>query len=163
MENLHLFIDGMADRLFEPEARRLQACVNRLDASNAEILRERVYGFQWKGTLFLASGAKTRPKRYPTLDFSLRKEGDRLLADQAMVQDDKQMVKQTMALLLKDCESVQDVRDRLPESLVELSDQLKAMPRQMAFGAYALDDRQARQVKSMLEKIDFYSATRLMY
>lgn len=163
MENLHLFIDGMADRLFEPEARRLQACVNRLDASNAEILRERVYGFQWKGELFLATGAKTRPKRYPMLDFSLRMEGDSLLADRAMVRDDKQLVKQTMALLLRGSECLQDIRDRLPESLVELSDDLRAIPRKMAFDVNALDDRQARQVKAMLEKIDFYLATRLMY
>lgn len=163
MENLHKFIDGVADRLFEPEARRLQACVNRLDASNAEILRERVYGFQWKGSLFLASGANSRPKRYPTLDFSLRKEGDRLLADQAAVQDDKQMVKQTMWMLLRGCESVQDVRDSLPESLVELSDQLKAMPRKQEVAFMLSDERQIRQVKAMMDKIDFYSATRLMY
>lgn len=163
MENLHKFIDGVADKLFEPEARRLQACVNRLDASNAEILRERVYGFRWKGDLFLANGAKVRQNRYPSLDFSLRKEGDALLADRAAVNDDKQMIKQTMWMLLRDCESVQDVRDALPESLVDLSDQLKQLPRQQAYGFTVKDERQVRQVKAMMDKIDFYSATRLMY
>lgn len=89
----------------------------------------------------MANGAKTRPKRYPMLDFSLCKEGDGLLADRAMVRDDKQLVKQTMALLLRGSECLQDIRDRLPESLVELSDDLRAIPRQMTFDVNVLDNR----------------------
>lgn len=163
MDNLHKLIDALADALFKPEARRIQNRVNELDKQNGEIRRAREYGFQWKGMQFRVPGSPTKVLRVPSLDFSLRKEGDALLRDVQAVQDDKQMIKQTMALLLKPCLTLQDFRDALPDSIVELNSQLAALPRERAAGYTITDERQSRQYAAMLDKIDFYAATRMMY
>lgn len=163
MENLHKLIDSFMARLFEPEARRLQKVVNELDRQNGEIRHERAYGFQWQGHRFYTEGSPTRRKSYPALDFSLRNEGNNLIKDRNQVEEDKRMVGQVMYLLTKHCHDLQSLRDALPDSLVELSDDLIGMPRQRPAGYTLTDERQQRQFKQMLDKIDFYSATRMMY
>lgn len=163
MENLHKLIDSFMARLFEPEGRRLQKRVNELDRQNGEIRHERAYGFQWHGQRFYAEGSPTRKTSYPALDFSLRNEGNDLIKDREQVLDDKKMIGQVMYLLIKDCPDLQSIRDALPDSLVELSDDLMRLPRQREAGYNITDDRQQRQFKKMLDKIDFYAATRMMY
>lgn len=163
MENLHKLIDSFMARLFEPEARRLQKRVNELDRQNGEIRHERAYGFQWHGHRFYAEGSTTRRTSFPALDFSLRNEGNDLLKDQNQIEEDKKMVGQVMYLLTKSCTDLQSFRDALPDSLVELSDDLMRMPRQRPAGYTITDERQQRQFKQMLDTIDFYSATRMMY
>lgn len=163
MENLHKLIDVLADELFKPEARRLQNRVVELDKQNGEIRRAREYGFQWKGHIFRVAGSPTKVLRVPALEFALRKEGDDLLRDMQAVEDDKQLVKQVMALLLKPCIDLQNIRDALPESLVELSSQLSGMTRLREPAWTLTDERHLRQYAKMLDKIDFYAATRMMY
>lgn len=163
MTILHKLIDVIAIELFKPEARRLQNRVDELDKQNGEIRHAREYGFQWKGHTFRANGNPYKGGRYPALDFSLRKEGDDLLRDMQAVEDDKQLVKQTMALLLKDCTDIQQMRDALPDAIVELCRDMSALPRTMKDGWTLTEERHLRQYAKMLDKIDFYAATRMMY
>lgn len=163
MENLHQLIESFMARLFEPEARRLQKRVNELDRQNGEIRHERAYGFQWHGQRFYAEGSTTRRTSFPSLDFSLRDEGNDLLKDRNQVNEDKKLIGQIMYLLIKDCPDLQSIRDALPDSMVELSDDLLRLPRQRPAGYNIKDERQSGQFKKMLDKIDFYAATRMMY
>lgn len=163
MADLHKLIDSFMTRLFEPENRRLQQRVNELDRQNSEIRRERAYGFQWHGQRFYAENAPTRRTSLPSLDFSLRNEGNDLIKDRNQVDEDSKLIGQIMYLLIKNCPDLQTIRDALPDSLVELSDDLMSMPRQRPAGYSITDERQKRQFEKALDKIDFYSATRMMY
>lgn len=163
MENMKALIDSFVARLFEPEGRRLQKRVNELDRQNGEIRHERAYGFMWLGRQYFAEGSPIRRTSYPSLDFSLRNEGNDLVKDRKQVEEDKTMIRQIMYLLIKDCPDLQSIRDALPDSLVELSDDLMRMPRQRPAGYTITDERQSRQYQKMLDKIDFYAATRMMY
>ena len=163
MENLKALIDSFVARLFEPEGRRLQKIVNDLDRQNSEVRHDRAYGFMWLGRMYFAEGAPTRRTSYPSLDFSLRNEGNALVKDRKQVEEDKTMIRQIMYLLIKDCPDLQSIRDSLPDSLVELSEELMRLPRLRPAGFSITDERQLGQYKKMIDKIDFYAATRMMY
>lgn len=163
MNVIHKLIESFMARLFEPEARRIQSRVNELDRMNGEIRKERAYGFVWQGQTFRAVGAPHQIRRYPGLDWRLREEGNSLIADQRAVEDDMHDIKQMMFLLLKGCENLQDMRDALPESLVELSSDLMAFSRTREPGYTLTDERHIRQFKALLGKMEFYSVAKLLY
>lgn len=163
MSILHKLVETFMARLFEPEARRLQTRVNELDRMNGELRRERAYGFVWQGQTFRAEGAPHQMRRYPGLDWRFREEGNSLIADQKTVEDDKHDIKQTMYLLLKDCSELQDMRDALPEALVEFSSDLMKFSRTREPGYTLTDERHIRQFKALLGKIEFYSVAKLLY
>lgn len=158
-------IEALAVRLFEPEYRRLGKEVERLDKLNQEIRGHRTQGFMLAGQYYFPPDCAYRPQAgQPSLDFSLSFHGQVFLKDKAHVEDDKQLIKQIIHLLIKDCDSIEDVRDALPESLIELSSVLGMIPRTRET-AYTIshDPRMMRQYEQLLEKIDFYVATRMIY
>lgn len=160
------FIGLMMEKLFEAEERRIDRSIEELDRQNREVKGHKTYGFMHQGKVYM-------PKNNPNiadhrgreaLAFTLHKQGNLLVKDIRVVADDKQMIEQLVYLLIKDCESVQAVRDTLPESLVNLSDELAQYTRLSQEG-YTLegDERAQRQFLKLKDKIDFYTATRLIY
>lgn len=157
-------ITAFLDALFKSEANRIEQSIERLDRENRDIRGSADWGFMWQGQRFVPKTSPYKVIKVPALHFDLRKSGDFLLKDIKQVDDDKQMISQIMHLLIIDCEDEQDLRDALPESLVELSSKLQTLPRTREAG-YTIrsNERSVRQFQKMLDKIDFYAATRLMY
>lgn len=156
-------IDAFVKALFEPEGRRIERMVTELDKTNREVSQSGMWGFMWNGQPFLPSCAPHRPNRFQTLHFSLRHEGDALLKDMKIVEDDKKMIRQMLNLLVKNVDTVEEVRNALPDAVVEMSREMYSYPRTREAGYTLQDDRQQRQFIKMLDKIEFYAATRLMY
>ena len=163
--NKPVFISAVCNKLFEPEERRLDRIVTDLDKQNREIKGHSRHGFILGGTTYIPKSSPFIPnsRGYPGLCFSLTGSANEFLKVVKQIQDDKQYISQIMHLLIAPCECAEDIRNALPESLVSLAPQLEALPRTNA-EAYTLigNDRAMRQYQLMIDKIDFYSAMRLL-
>lgn len=165
LSNLHAFLDGVLDLLFEPEGRRLDAIVTELDAANREIRGHTVMGFMHNGQVHIPKAAKTRQNRgYPALSFLLTNRAAEWNADMKQIGEDKQFIKQILWLVTKDCQTMGEVRDALPESIVELVPSMSNMQRIKQDG-YTVkhDERLYAQYLKIRDKIDVYWACRMLY
>lgn len=164
LPNLHAFLDGVLDILFEPEVRRLASIVDELDAANREIRGHTVMGFLHNGQAFLPKAATIRPKQFPALAFTLTNRAAVWDKDRRQVEEDKQIIKQVLWLVTKDCTTMGDVRDALPESIVELVPSMRSMQRANEDG-YPIkgDSKLYAQYLKVREKIDVYWACRMIY
>lgn len=164
LPNLHAFLDGVLNTLFEPEMRRLDGIIADLDAANREIRGLSVMGFMHNGQAYLPKAAKVRPKQFPALAFTLTNRAAAWITDQNAVIEDKQFIKQVLWLATKDCLTMGEVRDALPESIVELIPSMVTMERTREDG-YTLkhDDRLYGQYLKIRDKIDVYWACRMVY
>lgn len=157
-------VAAFMDALFQSEANRIEQSIERLDRENRDIRGSAEWGFMWQGQRFVPKSSPYRVIKVPALAFELRHSGNFLLKDIKQVDEDRQMISQVMHLLIIDCVTEQDYRDALPDSLVELSPKLQALSRTREAGyTISSNERSMRQFHKMLEKIDFYAATRLMY
>ncbi len=159
-------IGELVKALFEAEERRIDKAIEDLDRSNREVKGHQKHGFMFQGRVFVAKNAPYQRSDAGTvsLAFELHKKGNFLVKDIRTVDDDKKMIEQITYLLIQDCGSIQDLRDALPESMVNLSDELMKYPRLNQEG-YTLsgNERAVRQFNKLKDKIDFYTATRLIY
>lgn len=163
----YLFIDQLIIDLFKPESRRLEMEIERLDKSNREMKQLERWGFMHAGTVYVPKSSPYRQQgtSYPTLHFALCKQANAFIKDVQTVEYDKQMIKQICHLLVHNCENRQDVRDALPEPLVELASGWFSGYSRTREEAYTIrhDERAMRQYTQLLDKIDFYLATRMIY
>jgi len=161
-------INELATKLFEPEVRRLLAMITTLNADNKKLKDLKVDGFLYGGQFYMPSGVSTvvlaAGQAKATLHFSLNSAMERWLKDRKTIQDDRDLIKQMLFLILKPCESEQDIRDALPECLVSLDPTLSQYERSNDH-AYTIshDVRAMRQFEKFLPKMMLYSATRLLY
>lgn len=164
LANLYQFIDGVLDILFEPEVRRLEGIVTDLDAANREIRGLTIPGFIHNGQTYVPKTAKVRPSRFPSLAFQLTNRAAEWVLDQKAVEEDRQMIRQVLWLATKDCKTMGEVRDAIPESIVELVPSMRNMQRNREDG-YTLqhDDRLYGQYLRIRDKIDVYWACRMVY
>lgn len=158
-------LETVLDCLFEPEGRRLQNMVKELDRQNREIKGHSVMGFMYNGQVFIPPGAKTKQTGgYPSLAFSLTNQAAAWWLDRQNVGEDKQFIKQVLWLVVKDCQTLRDFRDALPETIVDLIKGLSDMPREREDGYTIMDnDRLYGQYLTMRDKIDVYWACRMIY
>lgn len=164
LPNLHAFLDGVLDILFEPEIRRLASIVDELDAANREIRGHTVMGFMHNGKAYLPKAATTRPKHFPALAFTLTNRAAVWHTDEKQVGEDKQLIKQVLWLVTKDCSTLGDVRNALPESIVELVPSMRSVQRTNEDG-YTVkgDPKMYAQYLKIRDKIDVYWACRMIY
>lgn len=165
LPNLHQFLDGVLDTLFEPEGRRLDAIVADLDAANRELKKHTVMGFMYNGQVYIPKAAKTRQNGgYPSLSFSLTNRAAAWAADMKQVGEDKQFIKQILWRVTKDCQTMGDVRDALPESIVQLIPSMDTMQRHNEDGYTVKHDKQLYgQYLKIRDKIDVYWSCRMIY
>ena len=159
-------ITKLTDALFVAEYRRIDKMVEELDQQNREAKGHSTYGFihagvQYtpKNSPYLAGG-----HRYASLSFTLSNQAKQFLRDKQTIEHDRKIIEQVLYKLMIQCNDKQELRDCLPESLVSLIPELQRIPRQFSDG-YLLkgDERAYRQYKQVLGKIQFYTATRLLY
>lgn len=163
----YLFVEQLVTDLFKPEARRLEKDIELLDKSNREMKGHERWGFMHAGEVYIPKNSPylRQGNSYPTLHFALCKQANAFIKDMQAVENDKQMIKQICHLLVHHCDNRQDIRDALPESLIELaSGWFSGYPRTRE-EAYTIrhDERAMRQYTQLLDKIDLYLATRMIY
>ena len=150
-----------------PELRRLQAYVDRLVMMNQEACSTRAPGFLYRGLVYRHSSAKGAATGFPAVDPSLYDEIDEYLESQKAVEDDLQEIIQGLRPIHTSCLTLEDIRDALPECLVQLIGKdtgLSSLPRTRP-EAWCLEPtgRGMRQYLKVLPKIEIYCAARLLY
>jgi hypothetical protein len=161
----HEIITLIMKTMFQAEERRIQNWTDRLCRANQEF-HKKCQMFFWNGRFFRMSnvvGNIPQDKRAP-LHSSLCDEADHLIADTKQPDDDKAFMKQAIFVLLEPCETTQDIRDALPEYLVDLVRWETSLPRTREAG-YTIQNnpRALRDYHKMLPKIQIYSTARLIY
>lgn len=122
-------------------------------------------GFKYLGVIYSTlTGRNRQLGKYNTLSESLIPEMKLILEEKATIEYDKARIKMALSMSLKDAKTFQDIRDALPNGLVELVPECRRLERTRP-EAYALleNERSYSQYMGLREKIDFYIASRLLY
>lgn len=159
----HEVIKDLAILITEADARRLLELRVGLIKDN-EALGGHPYGFVFQGHHFVLPDVSLRGAKLKTPHSSLVQRAAAYITDEAMVQVETAQIRQILFLLLRSCETSQDIRDAIPESVAELHPILKSLPRTRP-EAWTLKDRPVylNQYKKLRDKIDFYVTARLLY
>jgi hypothetical protein len=164
-QKLHEIIKVIVDTIFKAEERRIQAWTDRLCRANQEF-HPGCQMFFWGNRWFrLSNVAGNVPlKHRKPLHSSLCEDADNLLKDAQLVDNDKAFVKQTIFSLLEPCKDVQDIRDTLPEYLVDVVQWKQSLSRTRP-AAFTIqnNERALRQYEKMLPLLQVYSTARLIY
>jgi hypothetical protein len=165
LTNAHEVIQRIARSLFSAEERRLEKVKDQLVASNKECFPDRPHdGFTYKGVPYdpsnLTKGARTRV----SLHLSLSDQMDEYLEDKEKVWTDRHYISQMLFTLLHPCDSAQDIRDALPNCIVDTLDDIKQL-RRVREAAYTIQDNKMnhRQYLKILPRMEFYATARLLY
>ena len=161
----HEFIKRIAAALFNSEERRLEKVREQLIRSNKELYPTKPHdGFTFGGKVYdpsnLVGGRRTRVSLHPRLHDDMND----YLKDYEQIWTDRHLISQILHVILKPCETVQDIRDALPNCLVDTLPELKHLhrTREEAFTVQH-DARALRQFQRTLKRMEFYATARLMY
>lgn len=158
-------IDALIIELMKPESTRLKKRELELVKENRKVSSGNFDGFFYQGKYYTDLDKSVASKGIKSgLHSSLVPSMEAFVADEKIVKNDQHRMKQALALVLKDCRTAQDLRDALPNQLAEMIDQIKHLPRQRPEGFTLMaDPRKLSQYQLLREKIEFYTATRLLY
>lgn len=164
MINSHQYIRHIFDGLFSPQLRRFEKSIDNMHREHCAITREQVDGFMFQGKFYRASTKLAGPGPRVTLDTRLWDQMFEHLKAEAAVEVDKSLIKQVLFRLIEPCQSLQEIRDALPECLVDdAPTELSALIR-MNEPAHTLHrERDLRQYEQMLPRMQFYQAVRFIY
>lgn len=158
-------IDALIIELMKPESTRLKKRELELVRENRKVSSGNFDGFFYQGKYYTDLDKSVASKGIKSgLHSSLVQSMEVFVSDEKIVKNDQHRMKQALALVLKDCRTAQDLRDALPNQLAEMIDQIKDLPRQRPEGFTLMaDPRKLQQYQTLREKIEFYTATRLLY
>jgi hypothetical protein len=161
-------IHSIADKLFEAEERRINAMIVKLNQQNKRLSEAKVDGFLYNGQLYMPKQGSllvlgVNQSKVP-LHISLHSEMDKLAKDDKIVRDDRSFIIQTLFILLSPCVSKQDIRDTLPECIVDCAGDLQRLSRTRE-PAWSIqhNPRAIKQYHKLLPKLEIYAAARLIY
>lgn len=170
MINSHEWIDAISKQLFAAENRRIDRMIEDLNKKNSAIKKKVLFGFMHMGTRYIPESCKTqaaalRRQPMPTLAFELLAEANEFLNDVRKVELDKEQIKQVLFKLLYPANTLQEIRDSLPDCLVPLAPNISKLSRQTDDPTWFIrnDERALKQYRKMLPKIEMYAMSRLIY
>lgn len=158
-------IKYLLSELFVAEKRRLDKTVADLIRENNELSGVQAAGFLYYGEYYTAQGFQTTIAGGKiTLHDNLTDKIKWHLKDAKIVADDERLIGQIIFKLIDPCETLQDMRDSLPDCLASMIPALANLPRHNEQGwSLRQDVRASRQFEKLLPKIEMYSAARLLY
>lgn len=159
-------IDKIVNTLFEPDNRRLQNWIDKIDGQNREVCNDNtLLGFTYMGRYFRPSHLEGRePFGKKLINEQLVPTIEAFLSDERIVDDDKAMVRQGLSLILDPCKNMQEIRDALPECLVDFLPELKEFER-MTTECWTIEEnpRARRQFDKVRPKLEAYAVARMMF
>lgn len=166
MASSHLYntITTILAALFEHEEKHLR---NRSDA----ILERHIAkggskdGFRHMGMIVTKLTGSSLPRgTFDRLHESLMPEMDTLRTEKKQLETDKALIQQTLALVLKDAHTPQDIRDALPNCVQDIIPICRGLQRSRPEGYTLLDNPRAlSQYMRTRDRIEFHIGTRLLY
>ena len=159
------FVETVKTKLFAPEKRRLQKMIDHLVERNAETLIGVVghFGFMFDGQNYLKSNAQYAKGRFPTLRFDLNDEMYSVLEDRKQVELDKAQIGQILSKLQYHAQNMQERRDALPECIVNLFPELRAIERRSQPSFFMDGSDTFQEWERMMPKIESYAIASLIY
>lgn len=165
MTNAYEWIKRIIKALFAPDDRHFASWIDKIAKKNQEILGPQTHGYLYMGVFYKPSDYPYRgkPKEVKVLHPSLSSQMDDWLKAKAAVEHEKALIRQTLSLVLEPCQTIQDIRDSLPECLIETIPELTRMERQRE-PAFTLSNnvRAMRQYEKILPKMEEYAAARFI-
>jgi hypothetical protein len=164
MHSYNKYIDAIKNALFVAEDRRYEKQITDLHRSNQECMGQSLDGFMYEGTFYKPATSPFGKGIRRTLHLSLWDNMMAVLKDRKIVETDKQLIGQMLFKLLDPCFSHQDIRDAIPECIIDVCGQeITSLSRCRNPGFFLNHPRDFRQYDEILPKIEFYSAARLIY
>lgn len=168
--NSHQWLDEIMERLFAPETRRIDKMVESLTERNSKILGRPTHGFMHMGKLYVPKSAEAifrmnRKIAVPSISIELIDEISAFNTDINKINRDKDKIRQVLFKLIYQANSKQEIRDALPECVVQIIEEFRGMPRTMVDCTWLIrnDWRSMRDYEKVLPKIEFYAMTALIY
>lgn len=152
----------------EPDNRRLKDLLKTIINKNSQALGFHTDGIMYQGTWFPdpETGSTARSPRVLPNEAVLD-DMETYQRQLNKLNDDRDRLKQGLHQLLKSCKTIQDIRDALPESIVNLdclSNLCASLPRTRPEGyTLANSDRAKRQYEQILDNLKIYSVSGLFY
>ena len=163
MTNGHTFIDHICKVLFTAETKRLAKTISDLIDKNQALYFVYLHGFTHAGEGFNREGLTGALQR-KTLHIKLWDEMNLFLADRKHIENDKKDIQQLLFKLLDPCFSSQDIRDSIPDCVLDtLPSYIRDLQRARNPTFFLNHERDFRQYNKTLPKLEFYSAARLLY
>jgi len=172
MLNSSEWIDAIIKRLFSAEDRRLDGVVEELNRKNSALKGKQLFGFMHMGQRYVPSCYKAQQialarsrQPLPTLSFELQAEARNLVSDFNKIDLDKSQIQQLLFKLLYQANTLQQIRDALPECLSPLVPEVSKLRRQTDDPTWFIrnDARALKQYKKLLPKIEMYAMSRMIY
>lgn len=170
MNNSYQWIELIMDKLFEPEDRRIDKMVSELNMANSEIKGKQLHGFMHMGKRYIPKeyelvGKALAKKPLPSLAFSLLNQANEFDTEVRKLALDRDQIKQVLYKLIYQCNNTQEIRNCLPECVVELLPNLRSMQRTITDPTYLIrnDKFAMKAYEKILPKIEMYSVMRLIY
>lgn len=161
-------IQVIREDLVKAETRRLNRILVEVNREHRAITMAKHDGFVYNGTFYLPNqpsithaGPKGRADQvHPTLE----KRMQDFEADKKIVVSEAGLISQILFVILDPCTSQQDMRDALPECLVECVEGLSALPRtNQEVWTILSNPRAMRQYEKLHPRMIFYTMARLLY
>jgi hypothetical protein len=156
---------ALLTKVFAGEQKRLDKLKTSFAKRNREVMPEASDGFVHRMIFFSTKpdDPNVKTSAYPA-HVTLVLELNQFFVELNRLEQDMLRVKQGLAIVLRDCTTAQDVRDALPNSMAELLDQTKRLPRTRP-EAYTLQNKpiQQQQYTTMRNLMEVYVMTRAMY
>lgn len=172
MNNSHQWVDAIIHALMGPEKRRLDRRISDLTRSNNTMKRVNAPGFIYKGEKYIPEDRRQefginriQNKHLPPIAFELMAEASSFSLDKDLVDTDETQLRQLFYKMIRDSNTIQELRDALPDCVVRLMKDLSHVTRQNDDPAYAIrgDHRAMKQYEALLPKIEMYSVTSMLY
>lgn len=162
---LNEIVTEILKKLFAPEKDALQPRILEIIDKNAALLGNvAANGFRYKGETYSNLAHATRLGNNSNLHHDLYNEVDLLLVEKKELDYDKARIKAGLIILLQSAYTDQDYRDALPNSLANMIDRFKALPRTRE-EAYTLkeDPQRMNQYNKVVPLIEYHAASRFLY
>jgi hypothetical protein len=159
-------IDKIVNTLFAADNRRLQQWIDKLDGQNREARGDNMLlGFVYLGRYYRPSHVEgPDPMGVKPVDPSLYTLVDAFLKDEAAIDEDKAFIRQGLYTILDPCKDLQEVRDALPECLVDFLPELKEFDRnRQECWTIETNPRAQRQFAKIRPKLEAYAVARMIY
>lgn len=174
ISNSYQWLDAIMKRLFEPEGRRIDNQIKQLVEKNSLLKNTFLLGFIHLGEVYLpkeneplyrATARNLRGKTVQPLAIQLIQEASTFLSDIRSLELDKAQIKQVLFKQIINANSIQEIRDSLPECIASMMPEFKGLTRQYNDPTMWIrsDHRAVKEFNRMLPKMEMYAMTRLIY
>lgn len=169
MKNIHLLIDRIINKLFENDKEVLENQIFELTQNN-NIKKNNTYiGFRHMGKTFTSKvhtsfRNKGKQSVLPSLAFELAPVGTKIVQQSNNLERDEKEIRQILFKVLEHCITKQDIRDSIPEPVVQLFPDIANIPRVAPVAHYMDRDKLTiNEFNRLLPKIEAYAISKLFY